>query len=113
MNHETITKGGKRFVLVPKREYDRLRKSAATATTLPAFPPVDQHGNANAAAFMRVSIARKLRAEREAAGLSQQALATAAGVRQETVSRIESGKHTPTVAVIDKLDAAIRRRKSK
>lgn len=111
MEHETITKGGKRFVLVPQREYAKLRKSAASAEALPAFPPVDKAGHSNAAEFMRASIARKLRAERMAAGLSQQALASAAGVRQETISRIESGKHTATVAIIDRLDAAIRKRK--
>jgi hypothetical protein len=32
-----------------------------------------------------------------------------AHVRQETISRIESGKQTATVWVIDKLDKAIRR----
>jgi transcriptional regulator with XRE-family HTH domain len=43
-----------------------------------------------------------------AAGLSRQQLAKLAGVRQETISRIESGKHPATVRVIDKLEKAVR-----
>lgn len=30
------------------------------------------------------------------------------GIRQETVSRIESGKHTPSVPTVDRLDRALR-----
>lgn len=104
MKPETITKGGKRFVLVPLREYRKL----TSTPNWPALPPADKDGNRDALAFARVTIARQLRADREKVGFSQQALADAAGVRQETVSRIESGKVTPTVAVIDKLDKAIK-----
>jgi len=51
-----------------------------------------------------VSIARSLAQDRQAAGLSQQELARLAGVRQETISRIESGKHSPTVRTVEKID---------
>ena len=58
--------------------------------------------------FVDASIARDLIRERRAAGLSQQQLADAAGLRQETLSRIESGKHSPTVRTLRKIEAAIR-----
>ena len=70
---------------------------------------MDADGTTNAIEFARASIARRLIADRKEAGLSQQQLAKLAHVRQETISRIESGKQTATVRVIDKLDKAIRR----
>lgn len=104
MTVATITRKGRKFVLVPIEEYERM-----SGQDLPPFPPVDSDGTSNAIDFARASIARSLIADRRAAGLSQQQLAKLARVRQETISRIESGKQTATVRVIDKLDKAIQR----
>jgi DNA-binding XRE family transcriptional regulator len=104
MTLDTVTRKGRKFVLVPVEEYERMSSDG-----LPPLPPVDTDGTSNAIDFARASIARRLIMDRRAAGLSQQRLAKLAHVRQETISRIESGKHTATVRVIDKLDKAIRR----
>ena len=104
MTLDTITRKGRKFVLVPIEEYEQSNGAA-----LPPLPPVDADGTSNAIDFARASIARRLITDRRAAGLSQQRLAKLAHVRQETISRIESGKHTATVRIIDKLDKAIRR----
>jgi DNA-binding XRE family transcriptional regulator len=104
MNVVTITRKGRKFALVPIEEYERMSRQ-----NLPPFPPVDADGTSNAIDFARASIARSLIADRRAAGLSQQQLAKLAHVRQETISRIESGKHTATERIIEKLDKAIRR----
>jgi predicted transcriptional regulator len=78
-------------------------------TELPAFPPANAKGNRPAVAFARVSIARKIIEQRRALGISQQELARMAGVRQETISRLESGKHSPTIRTVDKIDQALQR----
>ena len=101
---------GKRFVVVEESEYERLCRGANEAADdgdLPAFPKADKNGNFPAIEYSTVSIARTVIRDRKSLGLTQQRLAELAGVRQETVSRIESGKHLASVRSIDKIDKAI------
>jgi predicted transcriptional regulator len=60
-------------------------------------------------------LARDLVRDRKGVGLSQQRLAHLAGIRQETLSRIETGKHTATPATVEKIMRVIevQRRQSK
>ncbi|MEX2139964.1 MAG: helix-turn-helix transcriptional regulator [Pirellulales bacterium] len=114
MAEQVVTRNGKRFVLVEERQWHRLRRLAAKAKAigdeaLPDYPPADAQGNRPAVAYARVSIARKIVGARKAAGLSQEELARRAGVRQETISRIESGKHSPTIRTVDKIDRALKK----
>ena len=55
----------------------------------------------------RQSLAEKLRARRQAARLSQAELARRAGIRPETLNRIERGRTTPDFATIRKIVEAI------
>ena len=57
---------------------------------------------------MRAILARDIVRDRERAGWTQTELARRAEVRVETLNRIETGKHTPSVATIQKLDVALR-----
>jgi len=98
---------GKRFVLLEESEYDRLcqeaREAVADDEELPALPKPDKHGRYPALQYARISLARDLIRDRKGVGLSQQRLADLAGIRQETLSRIETGRHTPNVKTIDKI----------
>jgi DNA-binding XRE family transcriptional regulator len=105
MAHATMTMGGKTFALVPQREYEGLIQR----TELSPLPAPDKNGNVDALAYMRASMGRKLVARRQAVGLTQKALALAAGVRVETLNRIEKAKVTPDTATIVKIDKALRR----
>ena len=108
MATQTIHLGGKAYVILERAEYDRLA-TLAKAGEIPAYPPKDAKGNVPAKDYLRVSIARDIIRERVAAGLSQKQLAKLAGIRVETLCRIETGKHTPSVATIDKIDRALKK----
>ncbi len=74
---------------------------------LPPLPNPDKHGRFPAAEYARVSLARDVIRDRRAAGLTQQELADLAKTRQETISRIESGKYTASVKLIDRIDEVL------
>lgn len=104
---QTILLEGKPYVVLPRDEYDRLT-ALAKAGELPPIPPPDAQGNYPAVEYARASLARKIIRDRVAVGLSQRELSLRAGIRVETLCRIETGKHTPSVPTIDKLDRALK-----
>jgi DNA-binding XRE family transcriptional regulator len=111
---QQIEVAGQRFVLVPQSEFDRLCSKAGEAVPLddddlPPLPKPDKNGNFPAVEYARISLARDLIRDRRAAGLTQRQLADLVGARQETISRIETGKHTASVKLVDKIDRALTR----
>lgn len=110
----TLEVGGMRFVVVPQAEYEQLRQRAAVAgdVELPRAPRRLPRGNYPAVEAMRAGLAKKLIRRRWAAGLSQAEVARRAGIRPETMNRIEKAKVTADTATIAKisriLDAAER-----
>ena len=107
---QTLNLAGKSFVVLEQDEYERLRalEHGAEGNELPPWPPADSRGNRPALDFVRVSIARDIITERRALGLTQEELARMAGVRQETLCRLETGKHSPNVRTVDKIDHALK-----
>ena len=61
----------------------------------------------DAIAYARVSIAKGLRRQRLEVGLTQAEVARRAGIRSETLSRLENGRGNPTVATVRKIVRAI------
>jgi DNA-binding XRE family transcriptional regulator len=104
---QTVTLAGQRFVIIPESEYRRLRSERAESESGPALPGADAQDNYPAIDAMRVVLARDIMQGRRAAGLTQVELARRAGLRPETLNRIEKGKHTPSVATIEKIDRAL------
>ena len=93
---------GKDYVIVPRKDYDRMTK-LAKAAEMPPLPKADEHGRYPAAEYARVTLARDIIRERINIGLSQKELAEAAGIRVETLCRIETGKHTASQRTVDKI----------
>jgi DNA-binding XRE family transcriptional regulator len=102
---QTLDIQGKKFVLIPETEYRRLTKRPVSA--IPTMPPISSDGTYPAAEAMRAMMARKIIAARNAVGLSQAALARKAGIRVETLNRLEKGKHTPDLATMAKINKAL------
>jgi len=112
MPMQRIRVAGRRFVLVPEADYERLCREANKSVDqgdLPPLPKPNKKGRLPAIEYARISLARDLIRERKALGLSQQGLAGLAGVRQETLSRLESGKHTATIRTVDRVSSALDR----
>ena len=105
---QTLTLAGQRFVILPEAEYKRL----AGKTPEPLLPPADANGNYPAVETMRAILAKKIIRRRRAAGLSQVELARRAEIRPETLNRLEQGKHSPSIATVDKLDRALAKTES-
>lgn len=70
-------------------------------------PQSEADGTIDALAYSRASIARDLIRDRERLGLTQAQLAQLAGVRPETLNRIEKLKTAPTPRILEKLDRAL------
>jgi DNA-binding XRE family transcriptional regulator len=109
---------GKRFVLLEEGEYERLCRAGGDAADvderdLPAFPPADSRGRFPALEYTRVSLARDLIRARKGVRLSQQQLADLTGLRQETISRLETGKYTARPGTVDKIMDAIEAQRRK
>ena len=72
--------GGKPYVLLPRDDFDRLERAAA--------------------AFAEGEIGRGLRVRRHHLGLTLKQASARAGIRLETLSRIETGRTNPSARTV-------------
>jgi ribosome-binding protein aMBF1 (putative translation factor) len=108
MTVQQLVLDGREYVVVRKTDWQRIAGARGDAAELPPLPPVNERGNRDAIAYARASIAREIIRDRKERGLSQEQLAKLAGVRQETISRIETCKVSPTRRIIEKIEAALK-----
>jgi|SRR6266545_3740954 len=108
MSVATLALNGKNFVVIEEAEYRRLRTAASEAGLAP-YPAPDADGMVPAVPFANADIARKLARCRKLADLTQAQLAKRAGVRVETISRIENARNVPDTATVQKIDRALRK----
>lgn len=105
----TVVLKGESFVLVPEGEYQRMRDLTQELMEGdgPPLPTPDAKGNMPTVEYMRAGLARRLLRSRRQAGLTQVELARRAGVRVETLCRIEKGKMTPSTLIFSKLQRVL------
>jgi ribosome-binding protein aMBF1 (putative translation factor) len=104
-----LTAGDKRLVVLEEAEYERLARIADEWE--PALPPANERGNYPLEALAAV-LARDILRSRRQLGLTQAELARRAGIRPETLNRIEHGKHTVSVSTVEKIDRALKKAKA-
>ena len=107
MSNQTLCLAGKSYVVLERAEYERLA-TLAKAADLPPLPKPDRKGNYPAVEFGCATIARSIIRDRVKAGLSQKQLAKLAGIRAETLCRIETGRNIPSVPTVEKIDKALK-----
>jgi len=102
---------GKRFVVLEESDYERLCQSAGEVVLdddqLPPLPVPDAKGRFPAIEYARASLARNLIRDRKSVGLTQQRLADLSGLRQETIARLETGKHSASPKTVDAIEKAL------
>jgi DNA-binding XRE family transcriptional regulator len=87
---QEVRVGDETFCLVPMSDYLRLVKEAGGTLV-------------DAVDYARASIGRDLLRRRERAGLTQSEVAAKAGIRPETLSRLENGRANPTFATVRRI----------
>lgn len=80
---------------------------------LPPLPQPDAKGRFPAIEYARASLARNFIRDRRSVGLTQQRLADLCELRQETIARLETGKHTASPATVEKIEQAIEAERKK
>ena len=94
------------MVLLDEAAYEALLRKADLWEPDPPAP--DAQGNYPALEALAVVQARDILRARRQLGLSQAELARRAGIRPETLNRIEQGRNKPSVPTIAKIDRALK-----
>ena len=100
---QTLTLAGERFVILPEAEFVRLTGERPE----PTLPLPNERGNYPARELTRAVMARDIVRSRRALGWSQAELARRAGIRAETLNRIEQAKRSPSLSTFDKVHRAL------
>ena len=103
IDFQRIELDGTGYVILRESAFQRLRKMAGMdQDDSPADPSPGIQLDLD-----RASLAERLIARRRAAGLTQAELARRAGIRPETLNRIERGRTTPDFSTVRKLVVAM------
>ena len=97
---------GKRMVLLTQAHFNELVRKADLWE--PVLPRPDAQGSYPAKEAMAVSVVLDILRHRRRLGLSQAELARRAGIRPETLNRIEQGRNKPSVPTIAKIERALK-----
>jgi DNA-binding XRE family transcriptional regulator len=104
VDHSCVELDGTRYVILRETVFDLLCQKVGIR---PASPSPVEGTSSSGFDLDQPALAERLARRRQASGLSQAELARRAGIRPETLNRIERGRVTPDFATIRKLVVAI------
>lgn len=105
LSYATVELGGVTYAVVREAQLLALCQRAGVSATAHAR---GEAGPAGPLEYEPQTLAARVRQRRQAAGLTQAALAASAGIRAETLNRIERGKTEPDYRTIRKLVVALK-----
>ena len=91
------------MVMLEETEFERLLAKADQWE--PLLPDPDSNGYP--ANILRIDLAMRIVRHRRKAGLTQVELARRAGIRPQSLNRIEQGRVDPSVRTIEKIDKVL------
>ena len=104
----TLTIDGREYIAIPMDRWAtiprKIRNQINHESTEQFRTP---NGDYEAIPALRASIARDIIRGRQALGWSQRKLAAEAHIRQATLVSVESGRKTPNVRTVEKIEAAL------
>lgn len=112
---KTMTMKANRRSVAHKRRRSRATPSrhrasdSALDTRAPELPPPDEKGYYPAAETLRAMLARDIIRRRRTARLTREELAHRAHIRLQSLIRLEEGKESPSVRIVDKIEEALKR----
>jgi DNA-binding XRE family transcriptional regulator len=104
IDHQSVELDGIRYVILRESVFELLCQKASIPFDGAAS---GEEPSSSGFDLDEPSLAQKMEQRRRAAGLSQAELARQAGVRPETLNRIERGRTTPDFATVRKLVVAM------
>ena len=104
IDYRAVELDGIRYVILREAVFEGLCEKAGIR---PRSPAENEDALAPGFDLDRASLAEKLARRRRATGLSQAELARRAGIRPETLNRIERGRSTPDFRTVRKLVVAM------
>ena len=102
---QRLTIAGKRVVVLEEADYEELSRKADEWE--PPLPERNERGHWPLE-VLGVIMARDILRARRRLGWSQAEFARRAGIRPETLNRIEQGRNKPSVPTIAKIDRALK-----
>jgi DNA-binding XRE family transcriptional regulator len=111
MKTEIIKKKGRRFALVPVKQFERLKHNAEMLDDVRAYDAAktrEEEAFPSEVAERLVSGENPIRVFRDYRGLTQEHLAKAAKIARPYLAEIESGKKRGSVSVLRAIAAALK-----
>ncbi len=103
VEYAVVELGGVRYAIVRERLFREMAQEACVELGVPRSGAASPDAAFSSMDMEKGTVARRLALRRKRAGLTQAELARRAGIRPETLNRVERGRTAPDFSTIGKL----------